>query len=569
MALYATAASVLAGVESRRGSIKGLVYASSFQVAGFVVRGSGPARGEKGAAEGGQPARPRLSRCPFGRAQNVKQLYALVCETQRYSAVLDAVIASAGLLRAEKKLRPHLAKVLVYELLLGKGFRGGGGRWKPLLDRHQARLKAELARLKVQRRVSRNEDLLQVGSRPGTGELEGVVGRRVPRFVRVNTLKTSLDDAVDYFKRQGFSYQGRASSTDWRFVSASLVRAAFLSVSDVVTPSSTATVPQKREGDARALRGRCFLLDPLLPELLVFPAQTYLHDHPLYRAGHLILQDKASCLPAALLAPPPGAHVIDACAAPGNKTSHLAALLQNQGKIFAFDLDAGRLASMATLLARAGVSCCELAEEDFLAVSPSDQRFRRVQYILLDPSCSGSGMPARQLEEPGAGTPSKARLQALAGFQQRALRHALTFPSLQRLVYSTCSLCQEENEDVVRDALQQNPGTFRLAPVLPSWPHRGLSTFPGAEHCLRASPETTLTGGFFVAVLERVEVPSSVPQAEAAAPEPTPSAAPRRKRRRQAVAPGAQPRTQQVRRASPSRVGRKSPLLPAAQPAGF
>ncbi|XP_032286703.1 probable 28S rRNA (cytosine-C(5))-methyltransferase isoform X3 [Phoca vitulina] len=454
MALYATAASVLAGVESRRGSIKGLVYASSFQ--------------------------------------NVKQLYALVCETQRYSAVLDAVIASAGLLRAEKKLRPHLAKVLVYELLLGKGFRGGGGRWKPLLDRHQARLKAELARLKVQRRVSRNEDLLQVGSRPGTAS-------QVPRFVRVNTLKTSLDDAVDYFKRQGFSYQGRAS--------------------------------------------RCFLLDPLLPELLVFPAQTDLHDHPLYRAGHLILQDKASCLPAALLAPPPGAHVIDACAAPGNKTSHLAALLKNQGKIFAFDLDAGRLASMATLLARAGVSCCELAEEDFLAVSPSDQRYRRVQYILLDPSCSGSGMPARQLEEPGAGTPSKARLQALAGFQQRALRHALTFPSLQRLVYSTCSLCQEENEDVVCDALQQNPGTFRLAPVLPSWPHRGLGTFPGAEHCLRASPETTLTGGFFVAVLERVEVPSSVPQAEAA-PEPTPSAAPRSKRRRQAVAPGAQPRTQ-------------------------
>uniref|UniRef100_A0A8C0SDZ3 28S rRNA (cytosine-C(5))-methyltransferase n=1 Tax=Canis lupus familiaris TaxID=9615 RepID=A0A8C0SDZ3_CANLF len=468
MALYATAASVLANVESRRGSIKGLVYASSFQ--------------------------------------NVKQLYALVCETQRYSAVLDAVIASAGLLRAEKKLRPHLAKVLVYELLLGRGFRGGGGRWKPLLDRHQARLKAELARLKVQRRVSRNEDLLQVGSRPGAAS-------QVPRFVRVNTLKTSSDDAIDYFKRQGFSYQGRASSLE----------------------------------DLRALKGKCFLLDPLLPELLVFPTQTDLHDHPLYQAGHLILQDKASCLPAMLLAPPPGSHVIDACAAPGNKTSHLAAFLKNQGRIFAFDLDAGRLASMATLLARAGVSCCELAQEDFLAVSPSDQRYRQVQYILLDPSCSGSGMPTRQLEEPGTGTPSKARLQALAGFQQRALRHALTFPSLQRLVYSTCSLCQEENEDVVQDALQQNPGTFRLAPVLPSWPHRGLSSFPGAEHCLRASPETTLTGGFFVAVLERVEVPSSVPQAEASAPEISLSAAPRKKRRpRRTVAPCTLPPTEQV-----------------------
>ncbi|GAB5582797.1 28S rRNA (cytosine-C(5))-methyltransferase isoform X2 [Prionailurus iriomotensis] len=452
MALYATAASVLAGVESRRGSIKGLVYASSFQ--------------------------------------NVKQLYALVCETQRYSSVLDAVITSAGLLRAEKKLRPHLAKVLVYELLLGKGFKGGsGGRWKPLLDRHQARLKAELARLKVHRGVSKNEDLLQVESKPGPAS-------QVPRFVRVNTLKTCCDDAVDYFKRQGFSYQGRASS-----VARSLIPARTCALSlpgGIEDPALCQSLE-----DLRALKGKCFLLDPLLPELLVFPAQTDLHDHPLYQAGHLILQDKASCLPAVLLAPPPGSHVIDACAAPGNKTSHLAALLKNQGKIFAFDLDAGRLASMATLLARAGVSCCELAEEDFLAIPPSDQRYRQVQYILLDPSCSGS----------------------------------------DRLVYSTCSLCQEENEDVVRDALQQNSGTFRLVPILPSWPHRGLGTFPGAECCLRASPETTLTGGFFVAVLERVEVPSSVSRAEA--PAPPPEAAPRRKRRRRAAAPGVPPRTEQ------------------------
>ncbi|EAW69696.1 hCG39703, isoform CRA_e [Homo sapiens] len=422
MGLYAAAAGVLAGVESRQGSIKGLVYSSNFQ--------------------------------------NVKQLYALVCETQRYSAVLDAVIASAGLLRAEKKLRPHLAK--------------------------------------VHRGVSRNEDLLEVGSRPGPAS-------QLPRFVRVNTLKTCSDDVVDYFKRQGFSYQGRASSLD----------------------------------DLRALKGKHFLLDPLMPELLVFPAQTDLHEHPLYRAGHLILQDRASCLPAMLLDPPPGSHVIDACAAPGNKTSHLAALLKNQGKIFAFDLDAKRLASMATLLARAGVSCCELAEEDFLAVSPSDPRYHEVHYILLDPSCSGSGMPSRQLEEPGAGTPSPVRLHALAGFQQRALCHALTFPSLQRLVYSTCSLCQEENEDVVRDALQQNPGAFRLAPALPAWPHRGLSTFPGAEHCLRASPETTLSSGFFVAVIERVEVPSSASQAKASAPERTPSPAPKRKKRQQRAAAGA------------------------------
>lgn len=245
-----------------------------------------------------------------------------------------------------------------------------------------------------------------------------------------------------------------------------------------------------------------------MPELLVFPAQTDLHEHPLYRAGHLILQDRASCLPAMLLDPRQAPMSWMPVPPQAIKTSHLAALLKNQGKIFAFDLDARRLASMATLLAWAGVSCCELAEEDFLAVSPLDPRYREVHYVLLDPSCSGSGMPSRQLEEPGAGTPSPVRLHALAGFQQRALCHALTFPSLQRLVYSMCSLCQEENEDMVQDALQQNPGAFRLAPALPARPHRGLSTFPGAEHCLRASPKTTLSGGFFVAVIERVEMPT-------------------------------------------------------------
>ncbi|XP_011239153.1 28S rRNA (cytosine-C(5))-methyltransferase isoform X2 [Mus musculus] len=374
---------------------------------------------------------------------------------------------------------------------------------------------------------------------------------KVPRFVRVNTLKTRPEDAIDYFKRQGFSYQGRASSVC--YVRPCLCHVPVVSKQTFRNGSSLPlcwfkALPQVLRlvylEDLRALKGQHFLLDPLLPELLVFPAQTDLHEHPLYRAGHLILQDKASCLPAMLLSPPPGSHVIDACAAPGNKTSYIAALLKNQGKIFAFDQDAKRLAAMATLVARAGVSCCELAEKDFLTVSPSDQRYSQVQYILLDPSCSGSGMLSRQLEEHGEGTPSKERLQALAGFQQRALCHALRFPSLQRLVYSTCSLCQEENEDVVQEALQHNSGTFRLAPVLPTWPHRGLSTFPGSEHCLRASPETTLTGGFFIAVFERAEVvPTPAPQTDAMDPEPLSQVPKRKRRRKAAVGASMQPST--------------------------
>ncbi|NXK89324.1 NSUN5 methyltransferase, partial [Formicarius rufipectus] len=463
MALYSAAAAVLAGLERGQGGIKSLVYNSGFP--------------------------------------HVRQLYALVSETLRYAPVLEKLLDGAALLQAEKKLQPQLAKVLVYDLLFGKGLKCGG-RWKALARRHRARLEAELARLKVRHKVSRNEDLL------APAQVASAAAAQVPRYVRVNTLKTCVEDVIDFFKRQGYSYLGKAASVE----------------------------------ELRALSGKKFLLDLHLPELLVFPPQTDLHDNLLYTSGHIILQDKASCLPAFLLGPAAGSHVIDACAAPGNKTSHLAAILRNKGQIFAFDVDPKRVATTNTLLARAGVTGCQLAQQDFLTVDPRDPKYSRVTHILLDPSCSGSGMVTRV---PGQEvTPSAERLQALSGFQRRALSHALSFPALQRLVYSTCSMHREENEDVVQAVLQEKGSAFRLVTALPSWPCRGLAAFPGAESCLRAAPAETLTHGFFVAVLERcgegADASSSLPVAAEENPQPReetePGAAPKkRKRKKQRV----------------------------------
>ncbi|XP_066835527.1 28S rRNA (cytosine-C(5))-methyltransferase [Anser cygnoides] len=459
MSLYGEAAAVLSALERGEGGLSGLVYGSRFP--------------------------------------HARQLYALVAETLRYSPVLEAVLDGAALLRAERKLPLPLAKVLVYDLLFGKGLKCGG-RWKALLRRHRARLEAELARLKVRRGVSRNEELLAAAPGAGPG------APRVPRYVRVNTLKTRVDDVVDFFKRQGYSFLGKAGSME----------------------------------ELRTLSGKKFLLDLHLPELLVFPPQTDFHDNRLYTSGHIILQDKASCLPAFLLSPVASSHVIDACAAPGNKTSHLAAILKNKGQIFAFDLDAKRLATMNTMLMRAGVTSFKLAQQDFLTVDPQDPKYSKVTYILLDPSCSGSGMVNRLPVEEAA--PSAERLQALAGFQRKVLSHALSFPAVQRLAYSTCSVHREENEDVVQAVLQEQGSAFRLVNVFPSWPCRGLATFPGAECCLRASPTATLTQGFFVAVLERCRdqdaVPSSLPAAAEESlqqgEEVEPGAAPPKKRRR-------------------------------------
>ncbi|XP_068589116.1 28S rRNA (cytosine-C(5))-methyltransferase [Cebidichthys violaceus] len=418
MALYLKAAEVLEKAEMKQGALKTLVYDSKFP--------------------------------------NIKQLFALVCETEKFSSILEELIESTKLLK-QTKLKMHLAKVLVYDLLIGRGLKCGGS-WKTMMMKHRSRLQAALARMKVKQNVSKNGDLLP-------DSVQRVVGVQLPRYARVNTLKTTVEDAVDYLKRDGFSYLGQASSLE-----------------DLT------------------LRRKDFVLDLHLPELLAFSPKTDFHDHFLYKAGHIILQDKASCLPAYLLNPPPGSHLIDACAAPGNKTSHLAAIMKNKGKLFAFDLDAKRLATMSTLLLRAGVTCQQLANQDFLKVDPDSPQFKDVEYVLLDPSCSGSGMVCLRDDASSADQDAvQARLASLASFQLRCLNHGLKFPRLKRLVYSTCSIHSQENEDVVTACLQQNPG-FRLVPLLAQWPERGLKPL---TQCLRASTTKTRTHGFFVALLEK------------------------------------------------------------------
>ncbi|XP_024915429.1 28S rRNA (cytosine-C(5))-methyltransferase isoform X2 [Cynoglossus semilaevis] len=417
MALYTKAAEILEKSEKKQGALKTLVYDSKFA--------------------------------------KIKQLFALVCETQKFSSVLEEIIESTKLLK-QTKLKMPLAKVLVYDMLIGQGLKCGG-TWKVMLMKHRSRLQAALARMKVKQKVHRNEDLLPVSVQQSARD-------RLPRYVRVNTLKTSVNDAVDYLKRDGFCYQGQASRLE-----------------DLT------------------LREKDFVKDLYLPELLVFSPKMDFHDHFLYKAGHIILQDKASCLPAHLLSPPPGSHVIDACAAPGNKTSHLAAIMENKGKLFAFDLDAKRLSTMSTLLLRAGVLCHQLANQDFLKVDPGNAQYKDVEYILLDPSCSGSGMVCLRDNTSHDQSEDQARLVSLASFQLRCLNHALRFPRLKRLVYSTCSIHSQENEDVVTACLQQNLN-FRLVHLLPQWPERGLEPL---TQCLRASTTKTRTHGFFVALLEK------------------------------------------------------------------
>merc|ERR1719495_2531783 len=131
-------------------------------------------------------------------------------------------------------------------------------------------------------------------------------------------------------------------------------------------------------------------------------------------------------------------------------------------------------------------SFVKVLNKDFLTVDPHE--YPDVQAIVLYPSCSGSG-----IRDTGVTDLSQERLDKLAGMQAKLLAHALTFPSLKSLAYSTCSTQRTENEDVVMRVLSEQT-KFRLRKgVLPKWTRRGdpaaLTDSPEmAEAFIRADP---------------------------------------------------------------------------------
>lgn len=146
--------------------------------------------------------------------------------------------------------------------------------------------------------------------------------------------------------------------------------------------------------------------------------------------------------------------------------------------------------------------------------------------MLLDPSCSGSGTGATRLDHllptqasNTSGDTSgdiegdaafqtvpeaeRKRVQGLAAFQTRALKHALSFTSAERVVYSTCSVYMEENEGVVAAVLPDAQAAgFSLMHALPQWHRRGVG-YPWAEKVVRVHPTLDCMDGFFVAVFHK------------------------------------------------------------------
>ncbi len=225
-----------------------------------------------------------------------------------------------------------------------------------------------------------------------------------------------------------------------------------------------------------------------------------------FRDGRISIQDEASQAIPLLLGVREGDRVLDLCAAPGGKTPALMRAAGNTGVVVAADRHAHRLRAMAAQFQRLGLQRAQLVELDATHALPFRGEFDR---ILVDAPCSGTGTLARHPEI--RWRLRQEQLTESSAQQKRMLSNALAHLARGgRLVYSTCSIEPEENEDVVRAGLKESPAIRTvsaveaertLAPYLA--PHVDAGEFFGSDGFFRTSPATDRTDGFFAAVLEK------------------------------------------------------------------
>jgi NOL1/NOP2/sun family putative RNA methylase len=226
--------------------------------------------------------------------------------------------------------------------------------------------------------------------------------------------------------------------------------------------------------------------------------------HPYHHAGLYYLQEPSAMSVAEALKPQPGEVVIDLAAAPGGKTTHLAALMQNHGVLIANDVNASRAQAILENVERLGVTNTVVISSEVATLAA---RWQGVfDKVLLDAPCSGEGMFRKS--EDARSMWSEANIAQCALRQQHLMTEAaqLVKPG-GYLVYSTCTFAPEENEQVISNFLAENPD-FQLEPLTLAGVQSGL-TLPNqpfdTSQTARIWPHLATGEGHFIARLKRVD----------------------------------------------------------------
>lgn len=244
-----------------------------------------------------------------------------------------------------------------------------------------------------------------------------------------------------------------------------------------------------------------------VPEGILLKSAPSISSLPSFQAGLFTIQDESSMLVAHAVNPYPEMEVLDVCAGPGGKTTHLAQLMENKGKILACDIHEHRIRLIEESAERLGIGIIKtwLQDATQLELNKENVRLNRLyNLVLVDAPCSGLGVLRRRPDSRWRKKPEE--ILELAALQYRILESVYHFLAPgARIVYSTCTLEPEENFGVVDKFLNTHPDmvSYDLAPYFPYVPR----TREEAEELKRGRrqflPFQDGMEGFFIAGLQK------------------------------------------------------------------
>ncbi|XP_067006175.2 uncharacterized protein [Anabrus simplex] len=298
----------------------------------------------------------------------------------------------------------------------------------------------------------------------------------------------------------------------------------FLEASEVQRPLTirTNSLKTRRRDLAQALINRGVNLDPVgkwtRVGLVVYSSTVPIGATPEYLAGHYMIQGASSLLPVMALAPQEGERILDMCAAPGGKASHIAAIMKNTGVLFANDINKDRCKAIIGNFHRLGIVNAVVCSYDGRKFPTVLKGFDRV---LLDAPCTGTGVVAK---DPSVKTTKdEVDVQRCYTLQRELLLAAIDCLNARSstggyLVYSTCSILPEENEWVIDYALKKRD--VKLVPTGLDFGTEGFVHYrqyrfhPSLKLTRRFYPHTHNMDGFFVAKLKKFSniIPKSEPE---------------------------------------------------------
>nr|CAG4646299.1 EOG090X07AW [Macrothrix elegans] len=296
----------------------------------------------------------------------------------------------------------------------------------------------------------------------------------------------------------------------------------FLEANETPRPITirTNTLKTRRRDLATALINRGVNLDPIgkwsKVGLVIYNSQVPIGATPEYLAGHYMLQGASSFLPVMALAPQEGDKVLDMAAAPGGKTTHIAALLKNTGMVVANDANPERAKAIVGNLHRLGVTNSVVISYDGRVLPQLTKGYDRV---LLDAPCSGTGVISK---DPSAKTSKdKKDIQRCSLLQKELIVAAIDSVKVGGyVVYSTCSILPFENEWIIDYALKKRH--VKIVETGLDFGREGIPRFqqlvfhPTVKLSRRFYPHTHNMDGFFVAKLKKIsnDLPKSAKDVE-------------------------------------------------------